>query len=134
MKKLYRRIVVPIIALVSLCGCAYKQAALEPYDEIPPSCEGIRAEMHSIADDLGTTWAIRDVKDVLQASLNVAVALSWISPEFAAANIILVGIQVDDQTKVTRMNVLGHAYENRDCWDTGPIIDPEEGEEKDEQT
>lgn len=134
MKKLYRRIAVQIVALGLLCGCSYKEIALEPYDQIPPTCEEIRSEMHSIADDLGTTWIIRDVKDVLQASLNVAVALSWISPEFAAANIILQGIPVDDQAKVTRMNFLGQAYDNRDCWDTGPIIDPKERKAQEEQT
>lgn len=133
MKRLYGQVAVQIIALGLLCGCSYKQAALEPYEQIPPTCEGIRSEMHSIADDLGTTWNIRDAKGVLQAGLNVAVALSWISPEFAAANIILQGIQVDDQAKVTRMDFLGHAYDNQDCWDAGPIIDPEEEEEDEEK-
>ena len=133
MKKLYGQVAVQLVALGWLCSCSYKEIALEPYDEIPSTCEGIRSEMHSIADDLGTTWVVRDAKDILQAGLNVAVALSWISPEFAAANIILVGIQADDQAKVTRMNFLGHAYENRDCWDTGPIIDPEQAEQEEQK-
>lgn len=133
MNKLYGQVAVQVILLGCLYGCSYKQVALEPYDQIPTTCEGIREEMHGIADELGTTWSLRDAKDILQVGLNVAVALSWISPEFAAANIVLQGIQVDDQAKVIRMDYLGHAYDNKGCWDTGPIFD-REGDEYDEET
>lgn len=77
--------------------------------------------MEGIAEEVGDTWFLRDLRDGLQIGLNVAVAASWISPGFAAFNIALQGIPTQDQTQLIRLNFLGHAYENRDCREAGPV-------------
>jgi hypothetical protein len=106
-------------------ACGYRERqALEPYDRIPDSCVEIKAEMQKIADELGTTWTLRDAKDGVQIGLNLAVATGVINPGFAAANIVLQGLRLEDETKAARLSFLGHAYDRRGCWDEAPLFDP----------